>query len=77
MRRELGLSQKEVALGIGVTEPKYSQKKRGIINSFSLPEFGAIADLFSRKTGRPLIGFPFLDRMTQDIVDRQAGGWIP
>jgi transcriptional regulator with XRE-family HTH domain len=77
MRRELGLSQKDVAITIDITEPEYSQKKRGIDNSFSLDEFGRIAEYFARKSGRPLIGFPFLDRQLQDVVDRKAGGWEP
>lgn len=75
LRREFKLLQKEVALGIGITEPEYSQKKRGIINSFSLEEFSELADFFSTRTGRPLIGFPFLDRQLQDAVDRKVGGW--
>lgn len=75
VRRLLHLSQKEVALSTGLTEPEYSQKKRGIINSFSLDEFGRIADYFARVMGRPLIGFPFLGAQLQDLVDRKAGGW--
>lgn len=76
-RLEMGLSQKDVAISIGITEPEYSQKKRCVINSFSLEEFGKIAEYFSRRASRPLIGFPFLDRQLQEVVDRKAGGWEP
>lgn len=77
LRRDLGLSQKEVALGSGVTESEYSQKKRGVINSFSLEEFSALAEFFRKKTGRPLIGWPVLDRTTVDAIDRKVAGWKP
>jgi transcriptional regulator with XRE-family HTH domain len=77
MRLMLGLTQQEVALGIQISESSYSQKRRGIDNSFSLEEFGRIADLFAGVTGRPLIGFPFLGPQLQDAVDRKVGGWEP
>lgn len=77
VRLLLGMSQQEVALGIGISESSYSQKRRNIANSFSLEEFGRLADFFSRLTVRPLIGFPFLGAQLQDVVDRKAGGWEP
>lgn len=77
LMRDLGLSQKQVALGSGLTESEFSQKKVGIENHFTPEEFEDMRQFFKSVTGRPLIGFPHLDWDLQDAVDRKVGGWHP
>jgi hypothetical protein len=72
-----GLSQKEVALGAGMSETVFSSKKRGIRSHFYEDEFEAIADFFRKRTGRPLIGFPHLDWTLMESCDRKVAGWRP
>lgn len=77
MMRVLGLSQKQAALGIGMSESQFSQKKVGIENHFTPEEFEDFRQFFRTISGRPLIGFPHLARDMQDAVDRKVGGWQP
>jgi hypothetical protein len=70
-----GLSQKEMALGIGMSESVLSSKLRGIRSHFYEDELGRLADFFRRITGLPLVGFPHLPWEMQETVDRKAGGW--
>lgn len=77
MMRILGISQKQAALGVGMSESQFSQKKVGIENHFSPEEFEDLRQFFRTVTDRPLIGFPHLDRDLQDAVDRKVGGWQP
>jgi hypothetical protein len=71
------LLQKEVALGIGMSESVFSQKMRGIRSHFYEDEFESIAVWFRRRTGRPLIGFPHLDWQLMESCDRKVAGWKP
>jgi hypothetical protein len=70
------LSQKEVALGIGMSESVYSSKLRGIRSHFYEDEFGRLADFYRKTTGLPLIGFPHLPWEMQETIDRKVGGWV-
>jgi hypothetical protein len=72
-----GLSQKEVALGAGMSETVFSSKKRGQRSHFYEDEFEAIANFFRKQTGRPLIGFPHLDWTLMESCDRKVAGWRP
>lgn len=74
---EADVTQKEVAVAMGISESEFSQKKRGINNHFSFEELAEGRAFLSEKTRRPLIGFPFLDLLLQEAVDRQVGGWVP
>lgn len=69
------LSQKELALGIGLSESVLSSKFKGIRSHFYEDEFGRMADFFRKVSGLPLIGFPHLPWEMQETVDRTAGGW--
>jgi hypothetical protein len=69
--------QKEVALGIGMSQTVYSQKRRGGRSHFFEDELDSIARYFRRRTGRPLIGFPHLEWDLMEACDRQVGGWNP
>lgn len=71
------LLQKEVAIGIGMSESVLSSKLHGIRSHFYEDEMARLADFFRRKSGRPLIGFPHLDWEMQETVDRKVGGWRP
>lgn len=67
-----GVRQRDVAAAIGASETVFSQKLRGIRSHFTTEELGAIADYFAHpeRTGRPLLGFPFLDLELTDLIDR-------
>lgn len=69
MRTRLGLSQKECADGVGMTEATFSKKINLKGSSFSVPELGRIADYFAHIAGRRLPGFPFLDPDLVDILE--------
>lgn len=71
------LLQKEIALGIGMAEPVFSSKMRGIRSHFYEDEFEAIAVWFRRRSGRPLTGFPHLDWQLMEGIDRKMFGWKP
>jgi hypothetical protein len=72
-----GLLQKEVALGVGISETTFSQKMRGIRSHFYEDEFDDLANFFRKRTGRPLIGFPHLDWQLMESCDRKVSGWSP
>lgn len=76
MMEELGFDQKAVALGSGIAESVFSQKKRGGLSHFYEDEFDDIAEFMRRHTDRPLIGFPHLSWDMMESCDRKVGGWV-
>jgi hypothetical protein len=69
------LSQKELALGSGMSESVFSSKLKGIRSHFYEDEFGRMAEFFRNRSGLPLVAFPHLPWEQQESVDRKAGGW--
>jgi hypothetical protein len=73
----IGLLQKEIAFGIGLSETVLSSKLKSVRSHFYEDEFAKLADFFRKKTARPLIGYPHLDWEMMETVDRRVGGWKP
>lgn len=69
MRAEAGVERKELFDAVGIAQSQYSKKLSGELSTFSLREFGDIADFFSKRTGRPLIGWPFVAPEVSDLLD--------
>lgn len=69
MRVACGLLAKQVASEVGLTEAQWSKKMTLKGSSFSIPELGRLADFFAKKTGRLLIGWPFIDPDMSDLLD--------
>lgn len=67
-------TQREAAGTLGVGEPAFSAKMRGVKSHFTVEELGALADLFSAKLGRPLTGAPFLDLEHAEMIDALIRG---
>lgn len=70
MTERSGLDDKAVHLGIGMKQTTYSKKASGG-RRFTIEELGRIADFFSRLTGRPLQGWPFVSNDACLQAERQ------
>lgn len=75
LEAELEMDQKELCLGIGMSDTVFSAKKIGARSHFYEDEFETIAEFFRRKTGRPLTGFPHLAWQDMLACDRKVFGW--
>lgn len=61
MRERLKLQDKEIAHEVGISPPQFSHKMTNAgRSSFTVEELGRIADFFAERTGRALLGWPFV-----------------
>lgn len=69
MRVACGLEPPDIYRGIGMKQTAWWRKWHGKGSTFSTAELGAIAEFFSRKTGKALTGWPIVDSETSDLLD--------
>ena len=70
LRRRLGLRDRDIYEACGISQPQWAHKMANAGKShFSLRELGLVADLFSRRLGRPLTGWPMVPLAVCDEID--------
>jgi hypothetical protein len=73
MRDHLDLQDKDIYLGIGMTQSAFSRKMTGV-RRFTVEEIGDIADFFAGVTGRVLPGWPFLSSKECAYIEENLPG---
>lgn len=71
MRVACGVPVKELYGAVGIAQSQWSKKMIGELSTFSYKEAGDIADFFSFKLGKPLVGWPFVDAEVSDLLERR------
>ena len=69
MRVSCGMTASAVAAAVKLTPADWSKKVRLVQSSFTNEELGRIADFFSQVTGRPLLGWPFVDETVSALLE--------
>jgi transcriptional regulator with XRE-family HTH domain len=62
-RKQLGLTNKELAGKVGILEASWSRKMRGQGNTFTLTEIAAVADALEAPAGWPFVDWEYAEAM--------------
>ena len=69
MRVACGVEPADIYRAIGMSQSAWSKKWNSTASSFNVQELGAIAEYFSKLTGKPLTGWPIVDVEVSGLLD--------
>jgi len=69
MRVACGVERKVLYEATGIAQSQFSKKLEGRLSTFSLKELGDLADFYTGRTGRSLIGWPLIDAEVSDLLE--------